>query len=86
MNNRGVFLVIRPFNGVFIGIFAVLIALMVLAAFILKDKSLKAKKAVLVTASLLTLAGFFVYKYYLSIDVDYTRPFTGSSCRRPCRT
>ena len=71
MNNRGDFLVIRPFNGVFIGIFAVLIALMVLAAVILKDKSLKAKKAVLVTASLLTLAGFFVYKYYLSIDVDY---------------
>ena len=64
-------LVIRPFNSVFFGTFGLFILLLVIASLLLKGKDEKLKKIVIVTASLLTLAGFFVYKYCLSIDPDY---------------
>ena len=37
----------------------------------MRGKSEKAKKAVLVVGSVLTLTGFILYKYYLSLDADF---------------
>ena len=62
---------IKPFNSVFFGVFGILILILILVSLALRGKSVKLKKGIIVTASLLTLAGFFVYKYYLSIDPDY---------------
>lgn len=64
-------LIIRPFNAVYIAVFALFILLLVLASLALRGKKERTKKAVLVTASLLTLAGFIAYKYCLWQDADY---------------
>ena len=63
--------IIEPFNGVFFTAFAAFLLLLVLGSLALRGKSEGAKKAVLVTACVLTLIGFFFYKYYLSLDEDY---------------
>ena len=65
------FWVIRPFNPVFIAAFAAFILLLVLASLLLRGKSEKTRQTVLVTASVAAFIGFFVYKYYLSIDASY---------------
>ena len=64
-------LVIRPFNTVFFITFAVFLLLLVIASILLKGKSERAKKTVLVAACTVTFIGFFFYKYFLSIDNDY---------------
>lgn len=63
--------IIRPFNGVFCACFALFLLLLALAGVMLRGKSERTKKAVLVTACVLTLLGFFVYKYFLSIDAEF---------------
>ncbi len=65
------FWIMRPFNTLFIVVFAVFLALLVLASLLLRGKSDRAKRTVLVTACLVTFVGFFVYKYFISIDTDY---------------
>ena len=65
--------VIRPFNGVFCAVFAVFILVLIVASLIVRNKSEKTKKAVIVTACVLTLIGFFVYKFYLSLDPEFDR-------------
>lgn len=71
VSNMNDILVMRPFNGVFFGTFGVLILILIIVSILLKNKSDRTKKIAVVTASVLTLVGFFVYKYYLSIDADY---------------
>ncbi len=66
-------MVITPVNGVFIGTFAAFIALLVIASVLLKGKSEKAKKTVLISTCVVTLVGFIVYKYFLSIDDEWDR-------------
>lgn len=66
-------LVIRPFNGVFCGAFAGFILLLVLASLVVRRKSDRTKRAVIVAACAVTLLGFFVYKYFLSIDPEFDR-------------
>ncbi|MBQ3263483.1 MAG: YwaF family protein [Oscillospiraceae bacterium] len=63
--------IIRPFNGVFCACFALFLLLLALAGVMLRGKSERTKKVVLVTACVLTLLGFFVYKYFLSIDAEF---------------
>ena len=63
--------IIRPFNPVFINALGVFIALLILATLLVRGKTEKAKGNVLVTACLLTLAGFVVYKIFLSRDAEY---------------
>ena len=63
--------IIEPFNGVFFAMFAIFIAILVIASLIMRNKSESAKTAVIVAACVVTLIGFFFYKYFLSIDPDY---------------
>ncbi len=63
--------IMSPFNTVFNAAFAAFILLLIIASLLVKNKSRKAKVAVLVTACILTLIGFIAYKYFLSLDKDY---------------
>ena len=65
------FWIMRPFNTLFCLVFGAFVLLLIAASLLLKGKSESAKKAVLVTASILTLLGFFFYKYRLSLDAEY---------------
>ena len=65
------FWIMRPFNGLFCLCFAAFVLLLVLASLLLRNKSENTRRAVLVAACLVTLAGYFVYKYLLSLDADY---------------
>ena len=71
MNGTNDFLIMRPFNALFFTIFAALLLLLIMVSLALRGKSEELKKKIIVTVSLLTLAGFAVYKYFLSIDADY---------------
>ncbi len=61
-----------PFNGVFLVTFAAFLLLLVAASLLMRGKSERTKQAVLAGACLVTLVGFFFYKYYLSLDADYS--------------
>ena len=63
--------VLTPFNKVFNLVFALFILILILASLLLRGKSEKTRVRVLVGACLVTLVGFFVYKYCLSIDEAY---------------
>ena len=63
--------IMHPFNGVFFACFALFLLLLVLAGVCLRGCSERTKKTVLVAACVLTLLGFFVYKYFLSIDAEF---------------
>ena len=65
------FWVIRPFNTVFMIVFAFSLLILVIASLLLKGKSEKTRQTVLVSACVLTLIGYFVYKYNLSLDKDF---------------
>ena len=60
------FWIMRPFNTLFLIVFAAFLALLVIASLLLRGKSDKAKTTVLVAACLVT-----IYKYMLSLDADY---------------
>ena len=61
----------KPFNRLFWIVMAGFILLLILASLLLKGKSRSTKEKVLIACCLVTFAGFFVYKYYLSIDKEY---------------
>ena len=91
--NQSDFWILRPFNALFCLVFAAFLAILILAGLLLRRKSDGARRAVLVTACVLTLIGFFVYKYFLSIDAEFDRltADTGgfnwwASCRCSCAT
>lgn len=63
--------IMRPFNGLFFGCFAVAILILVVATLILRRKDERVRRRVIVVASLLTLVGFFVYKGFLSVDKEF---------------
>ncbi len=65
------FWIMRPFNTLFLIVFAAFLALLILASLLLRGKSGKTKRTVLVAACLVTLVGYFIYKYLLSLDADY---------------
>ena len=65
------FWILNTFNPIFFVLFALFIALLVAASLLLRKRSEKAKKTVLIAACLVTFVGFFVYKYFLSIDTAY---------------
>ena len=65
------FWIMRPFNALFWAVFAAFALLLAAGCLLLRGKSEKAKKAVLVVGSALTLTGFILYKYYLSLDADF---------------
>ncbi len=65
------FWIMRPFNTLFLVVFAAFLALLVIAALLLRGKSERTKQTVLVCACAVTLIGYFIYKYLLSLDADY---------------
>ncbi len=65
------FWIMKPFNTLFFLCFGFFLLLLVAASLLLRGKSERAKQAVLVTACAVTFVGFFVYKYFISIDADY---------------
>ena len=67
------FWIMRTFNPLFFATFAAFIALLVIASLLVKNRSEKTKKIVLITACVVTFIGFFVYKYFLSIDTEYDK-------------
>ena len=67
------FWIMRTFNPLFFTCFAFFIALLVIASLILKKRSEKTRRIVLIVACLVTFVGFFIYKYYLSIDTEYDK-------------
>jgi uncharacterized membrane protein YwaF len=75
--NQSDFWIMRPFNPLFCVVFGAFLLLLIAASLLVRGKSGRIKKTVLVTACLLTLIGFFVYKYYLSLDADYDRITAG---------
>ena len=63
--------IIRPFNGVFCAVFGAFLLLLAVASYILRKKEIRTRRLALSAACLLTLIGFFFYKYYLSIDAEF---------------
>ena len=61
-----------PFNALYLAVFAFFILLLVAASLLLRGKSERAKKTVLVAACAVTLLGFIFYKYALWADKDYS--------------
>lgn len=67
------FWIMRTFNPLFFTCFAFFIALLVIASLILKKRSEKTRRIVLIVACLVTFVGFFIYKFFLSIDTEYDK-------------
>ncbi len=67
------FWILHSFGPLFWTLFAGFILLLVVVSLLLKNRSEKAKKIVLITACIVTFVGFFVYKYFLSIDTEYDK-------------
>ena len=65
------FWIITPFNTIFMLLLAGFLLLLLLASLLLRNKSEQAKTGVLVAACLITLVGYFFYKYCLSLDKEY---------------
>lgn len=65
------FRIIKPFNTIFNLVFAGFLLILIIASLLVSNKSESTKQIVLVTACILALIGFAVYKYYLSNDSEY---------------
>ena len=68
---QSAFWIMRPFNTLFIASFALFLFLLILASLLLHNKETKTKDAVLITACVITLIGFVIYKICLSRDHDF---------------
>lgn len=64
-------LIMKPFNALFFLTFAAFILILIIVSLIMHKKSETAKRLVIAVTCILTFIGFFVYKYYLSIDTAY---------------
>ena len=65
------FWIIKPFNTIFNLTALAFLLVLVIASLLLRGKDEKTKGTVLVSACLVTLVGFFFYKYFLSLDSDF---------------
>ena len=63
--------IISPFNTVFNFVFLFFALLLLAACLLLRGRSEKAKRTVLVVSSALLITGYFVYKHCLSLDSEY---------------
>ncbi len=71
MEEQSGFWIMRPFNPLFCAILAAFVFLLAGAGLALRRRSDRIRRAVLVSACVLTLIGFFAYKYALSVDEAY---------------
>ena len=65
-------LICKPFNGVYLMVFAVFALLFAVGVVVLRKKDEEVRAKVLAAAMLVTLVGFFVYKFFLGRDTDYS--------------
>ena len=65
------FWLMAPFNTLFCITFAFFLLLLAAAGVLLKNKDDHTKRVILSVVCMITFIGFFVYKYYLSIDAEY---------------
>ena len=65
MNER---LICKPFNGVYFAVFAFFAVLFAVGVIVLRKKDEEVRAKVLAAAMLVTLVGFFVYKFFLGRD------------------
>ena len=65
------FWIMKPFNALFFATFAAFILVLVVASLIMRKRSDRAKRIVIAVTALIGLVGFFLYKYFLSIDKEY---------------
>ena len=70
MERNGI-LILDPLNAVWFAVLAIFIAVLVLVSILLRKKPIEFREKVLVIACLITFVGFFVYKYFLSIDPEF---------------
>jgi len=70
---RSDFWLMEPFNALFWLCAAAFLLLLAGASVLLRGKSERTKQRALICACLVTLVGFFAYKYALSLDRDYDR-------------
>ncbi len=68
--------ILHSFGALFFLLLACFLLLLAAASLLLRGRSEKTRVTVLVTACLITFVGFFVYKYFLSVDADYNRILT----------
>ncbi|MBO4235524.1 MAG: YwaF family protein [Firmicutes bacterium] len=61
----------KPFSPMFIALFILGILLLWVLTKVMKNATDGAKRAVYIIICLLTVAGFFAYKYYLSMDTEF---------------
>ena len=73
MHPQSDFWIMRPFNAVFFLCLGAFLLLLIAASIALRRKSERTRQLVLIAACLVTFFGFFVYKYFLSIDTDFDR-------------
>lgn len=67
------FLIYKPFkSAVFWGLFVLFTAILIVARFLLRNKSERFRALALSIAMWITLVLFFVYKFLLSIDTEYS--------------
>ena len=66
------FWIVHPFNRIFTLLLIFFLLLLTLSALALRRKSEKVRQTVLIAACFVTLLGYFVYKYMLSLDHDYS--------------
>ena len=67
------FWIMTPLNPLFCVISLCFLLLLTVASLAVRRKSDRTRRLVLVIASVVTLIGFFAYKYALSVDRDYDR-------------
>lgn len=65
------FWIMKPLNPLFLAVFAAFLLLLILASVLLRGKSEKTRSAVLIAACVVTLIGFLIYKYFLSLDSEF---------------
>ena len=65
------FAIMKPFNLTFFIVTAFFVLLLTGATLIMRNKSDRARRIVIAASAVLTLIGFVVYKYFLSIDTAY---------------
>lgn len=63
--------IMKPFNLTFFIVTVLFALLLVGASLLMRNKSDRAKRIVISSSAVLTLVGFIVYKYFISIDTAY---------------
>ncbi len=63
--------IMRPFNTLFILVSAAFLLLLAVVSLLLRGKSEKTKQTVLISACILNIIGFVIYKIFLSADTSF---------------